>query len=78
MIIGTLGGVLGVVAGIGGAYVLGRFIPFQTGVAGIQPIFHLLELFEIWFIALMLSIISGIYPAWRASKLSPLEALRKE
>jgi putative ABC transport system permease protein len=78
MLIGALGGTLGMFTGIGGAYILGRLLPFQTGAGSIEPLFRYFELFEIWIVALVLSIISGMYPAWRASKLSPLEALRKE
>jgi len=36
------------------------------------------DLIEVFILALILSIIAGLYPAWRASKLSPISALRKE
>ncbi len=69
------------VIGIGGAYLLGGFLPIGFGRAaagGITPIFHYSDLLYVWLISFTLSIFAGIYPAWRASKLSPLEALRKE
>ena len=81
MLIGATGGLLGVAAGIGGAYVLGSFVAFGPGArmgAGVAPLFHFNDLFYVWLLSFTLSIFAGIYPAWRGSKLSPIEALRKE
>lgn len=80
MLIGALGGSLGVVTGIGGSYVLAEVMSRGFGGAGgaIAPIFQYTDLLYVWLISFGLSIFAGIYPAWRASKLSPLEALRKE
>jgi putative ABC transport system permease protein len=41
-----------------------------------QPVFTLSVIAEAIVIAVMISIIAGIYPAWRASKMEPIEALR--
>ncbi len=76
MVIGGVGGALGLITGVIGAYILSKILPF--GITGIKPIFYLINMFYIWFLAFGLSIISGLYPAWRASKLNPIEALRKE
>jgi putative ABC transport system permease protein len=76
MVIGGIGGTLGAATGVIGAYILSKILPF--GVTGIKPVFHLINMLYIWFLAFGLSIISGLYPAWRASKLNPIEALRKE
>jgi putative ABC transport system permease protein len=81
MMIGAIGGLLGVITGIGGAYVLGNFIAFGPGMRGgssVSPAFIFSDLFRVWIISFSLSIIAGIYPAWRGSKLNPIEALRKE
>ncbi|WP_455276244.1 ABC transporter permease [[Eubacterium] cellulosolvens] len=79
MLIGAIGGLLGLTLGFAGAYVLGNVFAFGgPGRDGITPIFEYIDLLSIWLISFALSILSGIYPAWRASKLSPLEALRKE
>ena len=32
---------------------------------------------HVWFLSLFLSLAAGLYPAWKASRLSPLEALRR-
>jgi len=79
MLIGAMGGLLGIALGFAGAYVLGNVFAFGgPGGGGITPIFKYTDLLSILLISFVLSILSGIYPAWRASKLSPLEALRKE
>jgi putative ABC transport system permease protein len=77
MLIGAIGGLTGVVTGIGGAYALTRVLSMGPGGA-IAPAFQYIDLLYVWLISFGLSIFAGIYPAWRASKLSPLEALRKE
>jgi putative ABC transport system permease protein len=45
---------------------------------GINPSFSLLLILKGIGVALFLGIIGGIYPAYRASRLSPTEALRYE
>jgi putative ABC transport system permease protein len=76
MLIGGIGGILGLAAGIIGAHLLVKVVPF--GVTGITPIFNPMDIAYIWTISFILSMVAGLYPAWRASRLSPLEALRKE
>jgi putative ABC transport system permease protein len=81
MAIGTLGGILGILTGIIGAILLGRFVLSAFGGSGasaLNPVFLPIELIEVFILAIILSIIAGLYPAWRASKLSPINALRKE
>jgi putative ABC transport system permease protein len=41
------------------------------------PIFLANDLFTVWLLSLFLSLAAGVYPAWKASRLSPLEALRR-
>lgn len=81
MAIGTLGGIFGILTGIIGAILLGRFILSAfagSGASALNPVFLPIELIEVFILALILSMIAGLYPAWRASKLSPISALRKE
>ncbi len=76
--IGLLGGALGLVFGIGGAYALIRVLPFGEGAMSVTPWFRPTDLAQAFLLACALSIAAGIYPAWRASKLSPITALKKE
>lgn len=81
-LIGLFGASLGMIIGIGGGYVMS--IATTTSPAGggppvhIPPIFDPIDLIKVWLLSLTLSILAGMYPAWKASKLSPMVALRRE
>ena len=81
-LIGVIGASLGIVIGIGAGYILS--VVTTTSVAGggppthIPPIFDLADLIKVWLLSLTLSVIAGIFPAWKASRLSPMVALRRE
>jgi len=34
------------------------------------------DMVTVWIISVVLSVIAGLLPAWKASKISPIEALR--
>jgi putative ABC transport system permease protein len=67
----AIGGVLGVLSGFGLAWLIALLIGFPL-------------LFSVWSAVLgvsmssLVGIISGLWPAWRAAKLDPIEALRAE
>ena len=67
----AIGGVMGVVTGFGTAWLLALAIGFPL-------------LFSIWSAILgvgvssIVGVISGLWPAWRAARLDPIEALRAE
>jgi putative ABC transport system permease protein len=79
---GILGGVLGVILG----WIIGRVINFGTNVymhrQGFPPehfwaVPWWLVVFALGF-AFLISLVSGLYPASRAAKLDPVQALRYE
>lgn len=76
--IGLLGGLLGLAFGVAGAYVLIRLLPFGVGALRVTPAFLLADLAQVFLLACALSVAAGIYPAWRASTLNPITALKKE
>jgi len=75
-IIGMVGGSLGLVLGVLMAIALKNY--FFAQVPFITPIFTPGIFIEIWSMATILSIISGLYPAWRAAQLDPVVALKYE
>jgi len=87
LMIGILGASSGLVVGIGGGYVLTAGMgsaggPDEGGTGNgppnISPVFLPLDLATVWGISVGLSLIAGVYPAWKASRLSPIVALRRE
>jgi putative ABC transport system permease protein len=70
-ITGLVGGSIGAVFGFGLGIAIGRYVDIS-----VTPTISL-GLYTVGF-ALITSVLSGIYPAWRASNLDPVEALRRE
>jgi len=79
LLIGLIGGTVGLITGILAGQLLSSIVsPPIPGSSNISPVFHLMDLFKVWFLSVGLSILAGILPAWKASRLSPLVALRRE
>jgi putative ABC transport system permease protein len=87
LMIGILGATFGLLAGIAGGYVLIAGLGSaggsdeggtSNGPTNISPVFLPTDLATVWGISVGLSLIAGIYPAWKASRLSPIVALRRE
>ena len=79
LIIGILGGTIGIVFGIVAGYSMSSVISSPIPrLSDIPPIYVPEDLAKVWVLSVGLSIIAGIFPAWKASKLSPLIALRRE
>ncbi|MCW7070923.1 MAG: ABC transporter permease [Methanophagales archaeon] len=76
LILGTVGGVAGAVLGFGAG--------FLVDVLVLQEASYLLAPSSVLYIfagvafGIGTSVLSGLYPAWRASRLKPIEALRHE
>jgi ABC-type antimicrobial peptide transport system permease subunit len=76
--VGLLGGALGIAAGYGLLGLLqsagGLVAAFGASTATIRPTL----LLEAAIVVLVLGLVGGWYPAWRAARLQPVEALRYE
>ncbi|PWU82601.1 MAG: ABC transporter permease [Candidatus Nitrosopolaris wilkensis] len=85
VLIGLIGSTLGIFTGVGVTYLLTSGFGGSTPGGGppgaaaphISPIFLPNDLLYVWFLSLSISLVAGVYPAWKASRLSPLEALRR-
>jgi len=79
LLIGVLGSTLGLVVGVIAGYSFGSSL--GTGLPGassIPPIYLPIDLLNVWLISTGLSVVAGILPALKASKLPPIVALRRE
>lgn len=88
LMIGLLGSSLGVFSGMVGAYAISSSGAPGPGFGGgggpggairphVEPIFIPGDVTNVWILSVMLSIIAGLYPAWKASGLSPVLALKR-
>jgi len=73
--LGLLGGLVGLVAGVAAILLLNQ-VPFLAGF--VQARFSLGLFAQALATALVLGAVGGVYPAWRATRLRPVEALRYE
>jgi putative ABC transport system permease protein len=67
----TTGGALGSVLGLAGSFAIQRFAGWPTAV-------HPVMLPVALVVALAVGIGFGLYPAWHAAGLEPMDALRRE
>lgn len=80
-IIGLIGGVIGIIAGWGLAQVMGVVVEQMFGLGSgltLNPVFMPEVILGALAFGVGVSIIFALYPAWRASKLKPVDALRYE
>jgi putative ABC transport system permease protein len=71
VMLASVGGIIGVAAGIGGSFSLSHFAQWNTMLSESSVLLA-------FFFSGLVGIFFGIYPAARASKLDPIEALRYE
>jgi putative ABC transport system permease protein len=67
----AIGGVLGVVTGFGLAYIISALIGFPLLISVASAVLGV-------GVSSVVGIVSGLWPAWRAASLHPIEALRAE
>jgi putative ABC transport system permease protein len=71
VVITLAGGVVGIAIGIGGSFLISAFTPIPFGV-------NLLSIVVAVGVAVLVGVVFGLYPARRAAKLHPIDALRYE
>ena len=78
VIIGMIGAGIGILFGFFGSYVLlNAFLFFLKLPIKIFPVFDIIEILKIFIVVVGLSIFSGLYPAYKGSRISPVNALNK-
>jgi ABC-type antimicrobial peptide transport system permease subunit len=75
LVLGLIGGIAGILLGMGFAWLLLQ-IPMVQGM--IEPIYTAGLLITAVVVALVTGVLGALYPAWRATKMQPIEALRYE
>ncbi|MGD2165970.1 MAG: ABC transporter permease [Anaerolineae bacterium] len=75
LVLGAVGGLCGIILGLG----LGGLMTLVQGTWGsIEPSFTPQIFLQAILVALVAGALGGLYPAWRATRLRPVEALRYE
>jgi ABC-type antimicrobial peptide transport system permease subunit len=69
--VSAVGGAIGVLAGFGLAYIISALIGFPLMVSVASVMLGV-------GVSSIVGVISGLWPAWRAARLHPIEALRAE
>jgi putative ABC transport system permease protein len=71
MIVGLIGGIIGTIAGIGAASIANKLLD-------VPDVFPVSLIFLGFFVSLLVGLVAGVYPARKAARMNPVEALRKE
>jgi putative ABC transport system permease protein len=75
LVLGLVGGVCGIFLGLG----LGRLLRLVPGTYGSMDLIYTPQLFvQAVVVAMIAGVVGGLYPAWRATRMRPVEALRYE
>ena len=72
-----LGGILGILFGLGGAYIISQFVGLIAPEYAFTPSIGVLSIVITTLFSSAVGLFFGIYPARKAAKLSPIEALRR-
>ena len=71
MVLSLTGGVVGILVGVGGAYLVGYFAKWTTEVTPLSVVLS-------FIVSIAIGLFFGIYPARQAAKLDPIAALRAD
>ena len=75
---GATGGVIGYIFGVAAAILSSGFTTGFDIILKVSPVSLLTYLLGTTLLSILLSVIASMYPAWKASKLPPVEALSYE
>jgi putative ABC transport system permease protein len=78
LLIGVLGATSGLGTGVILGYVLNTGFCSNSDGNNSAPVFLITDMARVWLITLGLSFLAGLFPAFKASRLLPIEALKRE
>jgi putative ABC transport system permease protein len=71
MIVGLIGGIIGTAMGIGAASIVNNLLD-------VPDVYPASLIFLGFFVSVLVGLVAGVYPARKAARMNPVEALRKE
>lgn len=71
MVVGLIGGIFGTALGVAGAYLV-------VGAMGMPHVFPLSMIFVGVIVSILVGLVAGVYPANKAARMNPVDALRHE
>jgi lipoprotein-releasing system permease protein len=83
LIMGIIGTIMGLVSGLGACYLLEKYIHVEipVDIYGLTTLPVKVEIQDVVLVivaAMVISLLTTIYPSWHASRLNPVETLRYE
>ena len=84
MIVSAIGGLIGVFLGVFGSQALAEILSMQGSMGGgpsgmsLSPVITLTSVGLAIGVSLVVGVLSSLYPAWKAARMSPIEAVRYE
>jgi putative ABC transport system permease protein len=81
MLVSSIGGVIGIILGVFGSQaltmILNNFM-MMGGSSSLAPVVTLASVVLAVAVSLIVGVLSSLYPAWKAARMSPIEAVRYE
>jgi putative ABC transport system permease protein len=80
ILVSSIGGILGIILGVFGSQgltmILNNFM--MMGGAGLAPVITIMSVVMAVSVSIIVGVLSSLYPAWKAARMSPIEAVRYE
>jgi putative ABC transport system permease protein len=83
MLVSSIGGIIGIILGVFGSQGLTLILNNFMGMSGggssnLTPVITLMSVVLAVTVSLIVGVFSSLYPAWKAARMSPIEAVRYE
>lgn len=81
MLVSSIGGIIGIILGVFGSQALTVILNnFMTmgGSSSLTPVITVMSVVLAVTVSLIVGVLSSLYPAWKAARMSPIEAVRYE